>query len=83
MTTSNPLQRFACPICGFLTLAGRRIFDICDVCFWEDDGDDDGLESGPNQMTHAQGKENYAKLGAVEERFIQYVRPPLPEEMPK
>ena len=32
---------YACPCCGFLTLPSRGGYDICPVCFWEDDGQDD------------------------------------------
>jgi Cysteine-rich CPCC len=31
---------YACPCCGFLTLDERGGYDICPVCFWEDDGQD-------------------------------------------
>lgn len=30
-------KRFACPCCGCLTLDYRREYDICPVCYWEDD----------------------------------------------
>jgi hypothetical protein len=33
--------RFRCPCCGFRTLNERGGYDICPVCFWEDDGQDD------------------------------------------
>ena len=31
------MSKFACPCCGFLTLDERGGYDICPVCFWEDD----------------------------------------------
>lgn len=31
------MGKFACPCCGCLTLAERGAYDICPVCFWEDD----------------------------------------------
>lgn len=31
----------SCPACGFLTLMSRGGYDICPVCFWEDNGADD------------------------------------------
>lgn len=37
----------------------RAAFDICEICFWEDDGIDDikrNRESGPNQMTLIEGR---------------------------
>ena len=30
-----------CPCCGCKTLSMRTAFEICEVCFWEDDGQDD------------------------------------------
>ena len=43
---------FNCPCCGLPTLNERSVFEICTVCWWEDDGqDDDNAEhvlGGPN-----------------------------------
>jgi hypothetical protein len=30
----------SCPICGYMTLASRCDHDICGICFWQDDGQD-------------------------------------------
>jgi len=42
----------ACPCCGFRTLDSRGQFDVCVVCWWEDDGQDneraDEAPGGPN-----------------------------------
>ncbi len=42
----------ACPCCGYMTLPERGHYDICDVCGWEDDGQDnddaDRVWGGPN-----------------------------------
>jgi hypothetical protein len=42
----------ACPCCGRRTLARRNEYDICRVCWWEDDGQDnadaDEVWGGPN-----------------------------------
>ncbi|MFF7599301.1 CPCC family cysteine-rich protein [Streptomyces mirabilis] len=32
---------YRCPCCGFITLAERGVFEICTVCRWEDDGQDE------------------------------------------
>src|SRR5688572_16464825 len=41
-----------CPCCGCKTLSQRIAFEICPVCYWEDDGQDDGdadeNRGGPN-----------------------------------
>ena len=31
------MGKFTCPCCGCLTLNERGAYDICPVCFWEDD----------------------------------------------
>lgn len=77
--------RYRCPCCHYKTLESRGDYDICPVCFWEDDGQDDPDADihqafGPNHMSLAQGRQNYQKIGAVEERLLQFVRSPLPEE---
>jgi hypothetical protein len=42
---ANPAKRtdglFHCPCCGFPTLDERAVYDICVICWWEDDGQDD------------------------------------------
>jgi hypothetical protein len=44
--------RLACPSCGYPTIDGRGDFDICSICDWEDDGQDDDdadeVRGGPN-----------------------------------
>jgi hypothetical protein len=41
-----------CPCCGYKTLDSRAGDEICPVCFWEDDGQDecdaDEIRGGPN-----------------------------------
>ena len=43
---------YHCPCCGFRTLEERGMSEICPVCFWEDDGQDDHdahiVRGGPN-----------------------------------
>lgn len=76
--------RLACPCCRHLTLDERGGYDICPVCFWEDDGVDelDGY-SGPNHMTLAQGRKAFAELGAVSARERAFVDPDGPRKYPR
>src|SRR6476659_10267184 len=50
----NPDIRYRCPCCGYPTLVGRNHFDICELCKWEDDGQDDPhadeVWGGPNYL---------------------------------
>ncbi|MFI5096110.1 MAG: CPCC family cysteine-rich protein [Candidatus Acidiferrales bacterium] len=37
----EPHRTYRCPCCRFKTLHGRGGFELCPICFWEDDGQDD------------------------------------------
>jgi hypothetical protein len=74
-----------CPCCGFKTLDERGGFEICPVCNWEDDGQDDHdadvVRGGPNgQLSLTAARANFRTFGACEKRFVPHVRPPQPEE---
>lgn len=76
-----------CPCCGCLTLSCRAGFEICEVCFWEDDGQDehdaDVVRGGPNgSLSLRQARANYLRIGACEESMLDNVRPPLASELP-
>jgi hypothetical protein len=79
----HPEEPIPCPCCGFLTLAAIGNYEICPVCFWEDDGTRDlDQHSGPNHMTLQQGRENYQHIGACDPHMLKNVRPPHPSEHP-
>jgi hypothetical protein len=76
-----------CPCCGFKTLDERGGFEICQVCYWEDDGQDDYdadvVRGGPNGSLSLTGaRANYRQFGACDEQSIGSVRPPRPDELP-
>lgn len=76
-----------CPCCGHRTLVERAAFEICPVCFWEDDGqgdtDADEVRGGPNHdLSLTVARRNYREFGACEQRVLQSARAPLPEELP-
>ena len=73
-----------CPCCGYYTLSEAGKYDICPVCFWEDDGTRSLDEvSGPNHITLRLAMENYERYGACDERVLEYVRPPTIDEYPR
>ncbi len=77
---------YHCPCCAFPTLTGRGHFDLCAVCFWEDDGQDqhdaDRVRGGPNgDLSLSQAIANFVVYGACEERVATQVRLPTQEEM--
>lgn len=82
----RPGHSYQCPCCKHRTLGERGGNEICPVCFWEDDGQDEHdaetVRGGPNSdLSLRQAQANYARLGAMEERFSKHVRPPKPSEM--
>lgn len=63
-----------CPCCNYETLVQRGEYDICPVCFWEDDGSDNPSQySGPNHMTLSEGRGNFEKYGACSEKEVTFV----------
>ena len=85
--TALPFTHFRCLCCGCRTLAEAPpgTFDICPVCFWEDDkvqAQDPSYRGGANVVSLTEARANYLRVGASEERFLGNVRAPLPEELP-
>jgi hypothetical protein len=57
------------------------------VCFWHDDGQDDPhadeVWGGPNKgLSLTAARRSFARIGAVEERVLPFVRQPRPDEVP-
>jgi hypothetical protein len=74
-----------CPCCGCRTLRERGAFEMCPVCWWEDDGqgdaDADVVRGGPNgELSLSKARMNYLDFGASDRAFIGSVRRPKPEE---
>jgi hypothetical protein len=81
----QPQRAYRCPCCKFKTLRERGGYDICPICFWEDDGQDDHdadvVRGGPNgALSLSQARSNYLQFGACDPQSIGSVRAPLPEE---
>jgi hypothetical protein len=84
--TAQTQTMVRCPCCGYRTLHERAGDDICSVCFWHDDGQDDAhadeVWGGPNKdLSLTKARENFRSFGAVHRDVLAHVRPPLPEEM--
>ena len=78
-------EKFACPCCGYKTFAEKPNghYDICPVCFWEDDPiqfDDPNYEGGANKVSLKQGQRNFINFGACEREMIMNVRKPTEDE---
>ncbi len=74
-----------CPCCGYLTLLEPGAYEICDVCFWEDDSfqrDNPDDAGGANKVSLSEAQANYRSYGVSEWRFKRNVRPPRRDEQP-
>ncbi len=63
-------ENYICPCCFLPTLSSRNEFDICPVCFWEDDGQDsddaDMVRGGPNKdYSLTEARLNFEKYGTM------------------
>ncbi len=78
-------HKFACPCCGFKTYNHKPdgSYDICKVCFWEDDPiqlADHGYVGGANRISLRQAQINFRKFGACEADRIKYVQQPSKDQ---
>jgi hypothetical protein len=77
---------YRCPCCGYKTLNGRGQEEICPVCFWHDDGQDDHdadeVRGGPNyELSLSEARRNFREFRASSVRVREHVREPKPEEV--
>ncbi|MBI2518850.1 MAG: hydrolase [Bdellovibrio sp.] len=83
----NSEKFYPCPCCSYLTLTESPpgTFEICPVCFWEDDRiqyDDPNFLGGANDMSLNTARKNFIKYGAISKEAQEHVRKPLPDEYP-
>lgn len=78
---------YACPCCRSITLPERGAYELCPVCFWEDDGQDDhdadDVRGGPNGwLSLTAARANYGSIGSSHQAYRHQVREPRPHERP-
>lgn len=76
-------ERHTCPCCGYRTLETRYDWEICPVCFWEDDvveTPNSNPYSSCNRMRLSVAQQNFLSFGACERTMIPNVRKPKPDE---
>jgi hypothetical protein len=74
-------MKYTCPCCGYKTLDEEPpgTYEICPICFWEDDSvqfNDPDYTGGANNVSLKVAQNNYIKFGATEQRFKRNVRVP-------
>lgn len=80
-SVESGVTRFRCPCCGYRTLQAPNSMGLCPVCWWEDDGQEDGDASDirltvNGQLSLEEARNFYARIGAAHPRFLPYVRKP-------
>jgi len=74
-------HKYTCPCCGYKTLEEEPpdTFDICEICFWEDDGvqfKDPDYEGGANVISLKEAQKNFIKYGTCDKESVTSVRKP-------
>ena len=72
-------MNYTCPCCGYKTLTDQPpdTYDICAVCYWEDDGyqyENPAEEGGANGVSLKQAQENFLAFGACDKESLKFVR---------
>lgn len=75
------MEKYTCPCCGYKTLDEEPpdTYNICPICFWEDDGvqfKDPDFAGGANKVSLREGQKNFLIFGACEKEMVSYVRKP-------
>lgn len=75
---------YPCPACGHQMFSRLWAYEICEVCFWEEDPYQlrhPWTGMGPNGgLSLMEAQANYRRFGAVEEEHVRRVRPPRADE---
>ncbi len=75
-------MKIRCQCCGYYTV--EEEYDICPVCFWEQDyAVSPDCSGGANSVCLIEAQKNYRQYGACEERWKDKVRPPYDDEREK
>ena len=89
---SSDGERYKCKCCGYFTMKDEPLdpakhpgtFEICPVCFWEDDSLqflNPDYSGGANAVSLREAKQNFKKFRAAEKDMLKYVRPPRKNEL--
>ena len=78
-------ELYTCPCCGYKTLESetRGSFDICPICYWEDDNlqfEDPDYAGGANEDSLHNAQKNFLDFGASNKDYIDSVRKPTVED---
>ena len=76
------IKKYKCPCCGYYTLDSEGMYDICPVCFWEDNDEVEDINEYDdcNKMSLAEARKNYLEFGASKKDMKKYCRKPKNSE---
>ena len=78
-------KKYKCPCCGYYTFDKKdRAYDICPVCFWEDDPEQYAnplMANGANHVSLATARINYKHFAACDPEMKKYVRGAKKDEL--
>ncbi len=76
------MKKYTCPCCGYKTIDSDGDYDICPVCYWEDDPFQkmNEYDLGANKIPLIEAQKNYLLYGACEETATQFVRKPAEQD---
>lgn len=70
----KPTDLFPCPCCNYRTIYEQGNYQICKVCFWEDDGNNNDSDfSSANHMTLNEARVNFEKNGVISDKFLNFI----------
>lgn len=74
---------YECPCCGYAVLKYINGCEVCEICFWEDDGSNDDTlpEEELNPISLNQARLNFIQFGASEKKWSKVARKPQPDEI--
>ncbi|WP_078118489.1 CPCC family cysteine-rich protein [Thiosocius teredinicola] len=68
-----------CACCGYATIDQKGNYEICPICYWENDPvqeADPWFQGGANTPSLFEAQSNFKAFGAMEKRFVSDTRPP-------
>lgn len=79
-------MKYACPCCNYLTYdeEPNGSFEICPVCYWEDDAVQNNnpvYSNGANNISLNDAKKNFKEFGAIKFEYKKNVRKPFRYEI--
>jgi hypothetical protein len=76
-------HRYPCPCCGYRVHEAPGEYEICPICYWEDDPVQlrwPQYPGGANHETLIEAQRNFRTIGASEERVAHLTRDPVDGE---